>query len=68
MESNVISLSMSVPDIRKIVGRDPQDFVLLVSLAQAGQIPAAETRFGNFMISRKDLPLITAIFNDFRSK
>jgi hypothetical protein len=68
MTDDIISLSVSVPAIRAIVGASPEDFGLLVTLAQAGKIPVTKTKACGYLMSRRDLPLITAIFKDYRSK
>lgn len=68
MADDVVSLSTDVLAIRRIVGSDPDDYALLLTLASVGEIPATKTKSGGYMISRKDLPLITSIFNALRRK
>jgi hypothetical protein len=66
MTDNVISLNYAVPAIRALVGDDPDDFGLLLTLAAAGEIPVTNTSTGGYLVARKDLQLIVSIFRKYQ--
>ena len=66
MTDAVISLHPLAPAIRVLVGGDPDDYGLLLSLAATGEIPVTKTRDGGFMVARRDLPAVIRTFKKYQ--
>jgi hypothetical protein len=66
MTDAVISLHSATPAIRALVGNDPGDFGLLLTLAAAGEIPVTKTSTGGYLVARKDLPTVVRIFRKYQ--